>query len=181
MLKAVSNHLGTAPTAIYKYFDSREAVLTAVADEVCRLFKPPKPAATWQETLRTWMWAVKKHADRYPVMPWIIGLNGKSRPEWLRITGPIVALLRREIGLRGQKLAIASFLLTTILLSLIRIVEGDRIHFHSDSFPDLDAMPLCNEELVALREVQKALPLVKDKQIFDAAFAELIKGVELLS
>ena len=30
---------------------------------------------TWQESLRAWLVALKKHADRYPFMPSIIGIS----------------------------------------------------------------------------------------------------------
>ncbi len=179
-LKTLSDHLGTTTTAIYKYFDSREAVLTAVADEVCRRFRQPKPAADWQQTLRAWLWALSRHAQRYPVMPWIIGLNGKSPPEWVRMTAPVAVLLRNDVGLRGRALATACHLVTSVPVSLMRMLQAAPEFLRRESLPDLAAMQLQEDQRIALNEVQGMLPSLKRRQILEVAFGGLVGGIEAL-
>ena len=180
-LKMLSDRLGTATTAIYKYFDGREAVLTAVADEVCRRFRQPKPAVRWQQTLLAWLWALSRHAQRYPVMPWIIGLNGKSPPEWVRMTAPVALLLRNDVGLRGRALATACHLVTSVSVSLMRMLQAAPEFLRRESLPDLTAMPLQEDQRIALNEVQSMLPSLKRKEILETAFAGVVGGIEALS
>src|SRR5690606_17332012 len=139
MVKTVAEQLGTVPMAIYNYFASREELLEAVADEVCLAFKPPKPKGDWRETLLAWLWALKRHADRHPVIHNVIGIDGHISAGWFRIVAPIVKLLS-EIGLRDKKLALASYLFMSGAASMIYVEAASPATRKSMSFAHFERL-----------------------------------------
>lgn len=180
MVKTVAQELGTASMAIYNYFGSREELLIAVADEVCLLFKPPKPQDTWQETLLAWLWAVKKHADHYPVMLSIIGVNGHTSAGWLKITAPVTELMHDQLGLTKKSLALASYLFASTAAAMIHAVSVSAEYRKPEALPkpeELNGLGLESSQLMLLK--MKALSSLKQKEIFDTLFAQLIKGIEV--
>ena len=157
MLKTVAQELGTVSMAIYNYFGSREELLEAVADEVCLLFKMPTARKTWQEDFMAWLWAVKKHADRYPVIHNVMGINGHTSAGWLRLAEPIINRLH-YLGLRGKEQALVSYLFLSSAAAMIKIVVlGKEFRSNSD-YP--------------------ALAGLSEKRILDTYFTQLIEGVE---
>lgn len=180
MVKTVAQELGTASMAIYNYFDSREDLLVAVADEVCLLFKAPKRQETWQDTLLAWLWALKKHADRYPVMLSIIGVNGHTSAGWLKITAPITELMHDQLGLSKKSLALASYLFASTAAAMIHVVSASEDYRKPEALPkpdDLNELGLEDSQLTLLK--MKTLSSLKQKEIFDTLFAQLIKGIEV--
>lgn len=175
MVKAVAEQLGTGPMAIYNYFASREALLEAVADEVCLGFKPPKPKADWRETLVAWLWALKRHADRYPVIHNIIGIDGRISAGWFRIAAPIVKLLS-DIGLREKKLALASYLFMSNAASLIYIEASNADTRKAMSFAHFERLSSDEQQLMIAHGGHVAR--LTEKDVLDAGFAQLIRGIE---
>ncbi|MBK6402604.1 MAG: TetR/AcrR family transcriptional regulator [Rhodocyclaceae bacterium] len=177
MIKTVAHELGTASMAIYNYFGSREDLLVAVADEVCLMFKAPKPRSTWQESLRAWLVALKKHADRYPFMPSIIGINSHTSVGWLKITAPVMVLMHDQLGLRNKRLALASSLFVTTAATMIHALQFSASYRKPDVFPKLEEIGLNEQE----SEVFRHAPLlkIKEKELFDALFEQLIRGIDI--
>lgn len=176
MVKTVAERLGTVPMAIYNYFESREALLEGVADEVCLAFKPPKPKEEWRETLLAWLWALKRHADRHPVIHNVIGIDGHISAGWFRIVAPIVKLLS-DIGLREKKLALASYLFMSGAASMIYIEAVSAATRKSMSFAHFERLsPVEQQTMVAHGHYVAELT---EKDVLDAGFAQLIKGIEL--
>ncbi len=178
-LKTVAQQLGTVSMAIYNYFGSREELLMEVANQVWLLFKPPKPGETWQATVLAWLWAIKKHADRYPVIPSIVGINGHSSPGWIKITAPMVTLMYEQLGLRGRNLALASYLFCSTAADMIYVVKSSHGYRQPDAFPSLDGLALDRQQRMVIETTQTYILKLKEKEIFDALFAQLIKGIEV--
>lgn len=177
MIKTVAHKLGTASMAIYNYFDSRDELLVAVADEVCLLFKPPKPRATWQATLMAWLWALKKHADQYPVMPSIIGINGHTSVGWMKITAPITVLMHEQLGLRNKALAIASSLFVTNAAAMIHVLALSAEYRKPGGLPRIEELGLDERQTNIYRKMP--FTSLRDKELFDGLFAQMIKGLEI--
>lgn len=176
MIKTLARKLGTTSMAIYNYFDSRDALLEAVCDEICNLFVAPRPKSTWQDTLRAWLWALKEHADRYPVMPRVIGINGHTAAGWLKITIPVSLLIHDELGLRGKQLALATYVFVAGAITMINMVSNSGTYMHNEVHVDLDAMGLD----AAQKQVVRKLPIaaLQEKDIFNVVFEQLIAGLE---
>jgi AcrR family transcriptional regulator len=119
-LARVAEELDTVSMALYNYFPSREALLSAVADHICMQFKMPPPTLdqTWQETLRTWLWTFKKHAERYPVIFKVMGVDGQTSAGWLRISMTVGKTLQAQ-GMRDKELAVNSWLFCSTAIALV--------------------------------------------------------------
>jgi len=176
MIKTVAQELSTVSMAIYNYFGSREELLMAVADEVCLLFKPPRPKETWQETLLAWLWAIKKHADLFPVMLKIIGINGHTSSGWIKITAPVTLLLYERLGLRDKPLALATYLFVSTAATMIHLVSESSYRKAMPS-TQLEGLDLDEQQLMVLKKTP--LDKLKEKEILDTLFAQLLKGIEV--
>lgn len=177
MIKTVAHELGTASMAIYNYFDSRDALLAAVADEVCKLFQPPKPRGGWRETLSDWLWALKEHADRYPVMPSILGMDGRTSAGWMKITAPITVLMHRQMGLSNKQLALASVLFVTTAAVMIHVLQETPDYVTPGALPRPEDLGLSSEDAAILRKAP--VTRLREKELFEAFFAQLVRGLEV--
>jgi AcrR family transcriptional regulator len=177
MIKTLADELKTVSMAIYNYFSSREELLEVVADEVCLLFKPPKakPNETWQERLLAWLWAFKKHADRYPVIHNVINIEGHTSAGWFRVTAPVTQILY-DIGLREKKLALASYLFFTSAGSMIRIESISAVLRKPAAFTHFERLnPEEQQLMISLRPYMAELT---EKDVYGAFFGQLVRGVE---
>ncbi len=176
MIKSLALELGTTSMAIYNYFNSRDDLLEAVSDAICELFEAPGPGETWQETLRAWLWALKGHADRYPVMPRVVGINGHTSTGWLKITVPVTLLINAELGLNGKQLALASYVFVSGAITMINMVSHSGEYRQSRVILPLEDMSLDAKQ----RDIIRKLPIgdLKEDEIFEVVFDQLIDGLE---
>lgn len=176
-IKALAEELNTVSMAIYNYFSSREELLEVVADEVCLLFKLPKtkPGQSWQERLLAWLWAFKKHADRYPVIHNVINIEGHMAAGWFRVTTPVTQILH-EIGLRDKKLALTSYLFVCSAVSMIRIESTSAVLRKPAAFTHFERLSVDEQQL--MMSVRPHMANITEKEVLDMFFAQLIHGVE---
>jgi AcrR family transcriptional regulator len=177
-LAGVAKRLDTVSMALYNYFDSREALLCAVADKICMDFRlPPRRAnQTWQNRLRAWLKAVRKLAEAHPIILTISGVDGKTTAGWLRVTLTVSRTLHEQ-GMRGKELAINSYLFCSQAMALI-MFETMGAEFHSTlSLSHLDKLePDEQEFLLALRPYHSKLTT---NDILEAGFQQMIEELEL--
>lgn len=177
-LARVADALDTVSMALYNYFPSREALLAAVGDHICMQFKmpKPKPGQTWQETLRAWLWALKKHAERYPIVLKVMGVDGQQTAGWLRITLTVSRTLYEQ-GMRGKELALNTWLFCGNAISLI-FYERDSSVFRSPiSFSHLEELdPDEQDFLLMLRPYHTQ---ITSGDVLEEGFSQLITGLEL--
>lgn len=177
-LARVADALNTVSMALYNYFPSREALLTAVGDHICMQFKMPRPRPnqTWQETLRAWLWALKKHAERYPIVLKVMGVDGQQTAGWLRIT-LVVSRTLYEQGMRGKELALNTWLFCGNAISLI-FYEREGSSFRSPiSFSHLEELePDEQDFLLMLRPYHTQ---ITSGEVLEEGFSQLITMLEL--
>lgn len=176
MIKTLAQELGTTSMAIYNYFASRDDLLEAVSDEICRLFQAPEPQEDWRDTLLDWLWALKAHADRYPVMPRVVGINGHASAGWLRITVPVTLLLHERLGLRDKDLAMATYVFVTGAITMINVVSHSGDYLSARMRVPLDELDLDEEQKQVIRKLPMAR--LKERDVFATVFAQLIGGLE---
>lgn len=177
-LAQVAKRLDTVSMALYNYFDSREALLCAVADRICMDFRLPRKRAnqTWQNRLRAWLNAVRKLAEDHPIILKISGVDGKTTAGWLRVTLTVSRTLHDQ-GMRGRDLAINSYLFCSQAMALI-MFETMGADFHSNlSLSHLDELePDEQDFLLALRPYHSKLTT---NDILEAGFQQMIDELEL--
>jgi AcrR family transcriptional regulator len=176
-IKTLAEELKTVSMAIYNYFSSREELLEVVADEVCLLFKLPKVKAgdTWQERLLAWLWAFKKHADRYPVIHNVINIEGHTASGWFRVTAPVTQTLY-DIGFRDKKLALASYIFVCSAVSMIRIESTSAVLRKPAAFTHFERLEL--EEQQLMMSLRPHMASITEKEVLNTFFAQLISGIE---
>lgn len=176
-LARVARELDTVSMALYNYFDSREALLGAVADEICLGFKMPRIRANqpWQKKLRAWLDAVRRLAEQHPVILKVLGVNGQTTAGWLRITQTVGRTLHDE-GMRGKELALYSYLFCSQAVALV-MTEITGADFHSSiSLGHLDELePEEQEFFLELRPYH--IRLTTD-EILETGFNLLIRELE---
>lgn len=176
-LSRVAKRLDTVSMALYNYFDSREALLCAVADEICMGFKLRRPRAgqTWQRTLRNWLEDVRKLAERHPVILKVLGVDGQTTAGWLRVTLTVSRTLYNE-GMRGKELAVTSYLFCSQAVALI-MFESWSASFHSalslNHIEELEAQ----EQDFLLENLRPFHTKLTSDDILNAGFDELIAGL----
>jgi AcrR family transcriptional regulator len=177
-LAKVAARLDTVSMALYNYFDSREALLCAVADKICMDFKMPRSRANqpWQKKLRTWLDAVRQLAEQHPIILKISGVDGQTTAGWLRVTLTVSRTLHEQ-GMREKELAVNSYLFCSQAIALI-MFESMGAEFHSSlSLSHLDELePDEQDFLLELRPHH--IKLTTD-EILETGFQQMIEELEL--
>lgn len=177
-LARVAQRLDTVSMALYNYFDSREALLCAVADKICMDFKMPRARAnqTWQNRLRAWLDAVRSLAEQHPIILRISGVDGQTTSGWLRVTLTVSRTLHEQ-GMRGKELAVNSYLFCSQAIALI-MFESMGADFHSAfSLSHLDELePDEQDFLLELRPYHTKLT---SNEILNTGFQHMIEELEL--
>ena len=176
-LARVADALDTVSMALYNYFPSREALLNAVADHICKQFRMPKakPGQSWQDTLRAWLWAVKKHAEKNPVIFKIMGVDGRTSAGWLSITYTVGKTLHDQ-GLRGRELAAAVWLFCSQAIGLLLSEYGQGSFRTSISLSHVEQLgPEQQAFFLELRSYH--IPLTTE-ELLEEGFNDLIAGLE---
>jgi len=175
-LAKVARELDTVSMALYNYFPSRADLLKAVADHISLQFKMPRanPNWTWQEKLRAWLWAFKKHAERYPVIFKVMGIDGQTSAGWLRVTMTVGKTLQEQ-GMEGRALAVNTWLFCSNAVALVmaELMADFRAPFALAHLDELD--PHEQNFLFMLRQHHAE---ISSKDILEEGFNQLIRNLE---
>ena len=174
-LARLARRLGAGTMSLYTYFPSRDALLDAVADRVFELFALPPPEARWQDSLLAWLRAWRQHFERYPVARKILAWDGHVAPAWMRITAPVVVLLRAQ-GLSGRRLANAYQWFITASIGLLLSQQYTRaIRWRRDPS---ELAPLDPESAAAIQELWAHEVELAPDAALEFGFRHLIAGVD---
>jgi len=176
-LAKVAQGLDTVSMALYNYFPSRADLLKAVADHISLQFKMPKSKAnqTWQETLRTWLWAFKKHAERYPVIFKVMGDDGQTSAGWLRVTMTVGKTLQAQ-GMDGPKLALNTWLFCSSAIALVQaelMARNFRVPF---SLAHLDELEPDEQNFFLM--IRHYHANISSSDLLEEGFNQLIRNLE---
>lgn len=176
-LARVADALDTVSMALYNYFPSREALLNAVADHICKQFRMPKAKAgqAWQDTLRAWLWAVKKHAEKNPVIFKVMGVDGRTSAGWLSITHTVGKTLHEQ-GLRDRELAAAVWLFCSQAIGLLLSEYGQGSFRSSLSLSQLEQ--LGPEQQAFFLELRSYHVPLTTEELLEEGFNDLIANLE---
>ncbi|MAT95251.1 MAG: hypothetical protein CME59_21990 [Halioglobus sp.] len=176
-LARVAAALDTVSMALYNYFPSRNALLAAIADDICMRFKMPEPRRnqSWQETLRQWLWTFQEHANNYPIILKVMAVDGRSSPGWLRIT-LTVSRTMYEQGMRDHQLALQSWMFCSNAIAIVFNERQGSIFRTSISLADVDKLdPDEQEFLLMLRRHNASLT---SDEVLELGFSQLIANLE---
>lgn len=177
-LARVARKLDTVSMALYNYFPSREALLNAVADDVCMRFKMPRPRAgqSWQKRLRAWLDGVRTLAEQHPVILQVLGVDGQTTAGWLRVSLTVSRTLYNE-GMRGKELALNTYLFCSHAVALV-MFENVGASFHSTlSLSHMEELE--PDEQNFLLELRPFHIQLSRNDVLEAGFDQLINMLEI--
>ena len=173
-LARVARKLDTVSMALYNYFPSREALINAVADDVCMRFAMPRiPAGQpWQKKLHAWLKGLRALAEQHPVVLQVMGVDGQTTAGWLRVSMNVSRTLYDE-GLRGRDLALHSYLFCSQAIALV-MFEHVGASFHSSlSLSHIEELE--PEEQDFLLELRPFHIQLSTDDVLDEGFQQLIR------
>ena len=176
-LARVARELDTVSMALYNYFPSREALISAVADDVCKRFRMPRARTgqTWQQTLRAWLAGLRNLAEQHPVVLQVLGIDGKTTAGWLRVSIHVSRTLYDE-GMRGRVLALNSYLFCSHAIALV-MFENVESSFHSTlSLSHLEELE--PDEQSFFLELRPHHVQLSRNDVLEAGFDQLIAMLE---
>ena len=175
-LGRLARRLGVPITSLYTCFPNRDALLDAAADRVFARFDwKPEPRSPWTAVLLSWMHAVQRHFERYPIAQQLLTWDRRISPAWLRVLAPIITLLHAQ-GLRGRALVQTFSWLNSGTIGLIMSHAYNSRH---QARPALGAAELASdgESLGAQLEFWSHVNELDHEQSLDAGFRVLVAGV----
>jgi AcrR family transcriptional regulator len=121
--RRISAQLRVTPMALYRYVESKEALLDGLADRVlAQLDLPPSRTGDWRPQLRTAAHSFRRLLIRHPSVVPIFFSRALFTPAAIRTADSLLGLLRRagfkpaEAVLRYQQ--VVRFLLALVMLEL---------------------------------------------------------------
>ncbi len=185
----VAQALETTTMALYRYFPSREAMLSAMADHVFGEFDTDSaaPDLPWQEALFRWQCALKALFQRHRGLTRLMGWSGRLSGPWFRVQMPVIEILDAN-GFKGKTLADAStwFLGSTVGMLVVDNASG-LLAFHGGqklsplTLDFVSGLPYLNarQKEIAL-ETLPLLPAVDTGALIEFGFRQLIRGLEAM-
>lgn len=184
----VAQALRTTTMALYRYFPSREALLTALAESVFAAFdpEPVPPGTNWQDALFHWQCALRAHFEQHHGLTRLMGWGGTLSGPWFRAQMPVIEILR-DNGFAGKLLAEAStwFLGSTVGM-LVVDYAGGLLAFHGPRADPLtldfvSGLPyLTPRQRAIAEETLPHVPAVDKAALTEFGFRQLIRGLELM-
>lgn len=117
--RKLAARVGLSVMGIYTYFQSKDDILDAVAEDYFSRFKSPRFRGNWRSFIQRWADAVYAFFSAHPeAIDLIAWEDHVSSPAWRRICLPLAKMWSSE-GLKGQKLLHVTNWTTTVVLTEI--------------------------------------------------------------
>jgi len=177
-IKRVSEAIGSAPMALYRYFPDRDDLLHAVADRIMTGMRIDAPrGATWQDQLRSWMRQSHEGLTPYPqLLPYMAGTR---EPAWLP-SFAILGRMLRPLSLGDEDLALVVALVGSTVVGYA-LLEARRRSL-DDALPGLRAglARMSADEREHIAPVLEALPTAYER-LYDVVVERTIDAVAALA
>lgn len=175
----VAGRLGTTSMALYNYFDHRDALLNAVADHTFSRFEFHESGddAGWRDVLSEWLQALRRHFESHPVAFKMIGIGGRLPGGWLRVTAPVIRVLRK-LGFEDDGLVFAATWFTTEAAGLLFAESAAPAHRQAFSLDGLDDMQPDDRDGVV--RFKLAYQRINSDRILAFGFHRLVEGINEL-
>ena len=176
-LGRLAKRLGVPITSLYTYYPNRDALLAAAGERMFARFDwTPQSDADWQSVLLSWMLALSRHFEHYPITQKVLAWDERISPAWLRVLEPIITLLHDQ-GLRGEELArtFAWFIQGTI--GFIDAHAYTARNQPQSSIAPLDMRRVASGEMAALFEFWRYAGELDQQRVLESGLRGLVDGV----
>jgi len=176
-LARLAKRLDAPITSLYTYFPNRDALLDAAADHVFARFDwAPQPGADRDAVLLSWMHALARHFEHYPIAQQLLSWDRRISPAWLRVLAPIITLLHAQ-GLRGATLVNTFNWLNNGTIGLIMAHGYTARHPARPALSAVDLGRSSPEALSAQLEFWSHVEALDPARSLDEGFRVLVRGV----
>lgn len=176
----VARELGVSPPALSRYFPSRAALLSAMADKAFADFPDIPANGDWREQISAWQHNVLRQFKKNRGILQLMGWEGKLSGPWLKVQMPIISLLH-DLGFSGLVLfeTVGWFLSGTV--GMIRTyLAADTTGVERSELLDmtegLDQLTPAQRELVM--NAQKWIDKSDPDHILSIGLRTLVDGIE---
>jgi len=177
-VKRVSEAIGSAPMALYRYFPDRDDLLQAVADRIMAELRIDAPrGGPWQDRLRAWMTQSREWLVPYPqLLPY---MAGTQEPAWLA-SFVVLGHMLRPLSLSDEDLALAVALVGSTVVG--HALLETRRRSLADALPGLRAglTDRSTEDRALVAPVLEALPAAYDR-LYDVVVIRTIDSITALA
>lgn len=167
-MRNLAERLGVKAASLYWHIQSKQDLLSLVADEICAPIHPPDPGLPWQRQLealgKQYRAALLSHRDAARVL----GASGSpSGPNILRLTEIVLATLLHA-GFKGKDAAYAGSLLNDYVVMFV--LEERRAADMQAQYAAKDSAPEASSRIAALpaQEYPSLRSLADELMWFDA-------------
>jgi len=175
-IHGLARALGLSPMALYKHIGGKDALLQAVAARLMDELRPELPEDAWQQQLRAWALAVRRHFLQYPVLLGLMGWREHIASAWLAQVVQLARVLQRA-GYADAALADAvqwssGALFNAVYMEIVGRASGAQL-----SREDIDRLPA--EDAALMHTLLPHLHGRRAGEQFDAHLARVIEALEL--
>jgi TetR/AcrR family transcriptional regulator, tetracycline repressor protein len=147
-MHALARALELSPMALYGHVQDKDSLLQAVAARLLGELKPRIPEGSWQQQLRAWALATRRHFLRYPMLPGLLGWRGHIAAAWLAQLALLARMLARA-GFEGEALADAMQWSSAMVVGAISMEISGRRDGVRLNRSDLAALQPADAEMLA--------------------------------
>lgn len=179
-LVKLARRINAGVMSLYTYFPNRDALLTAVADDIFDRFEPPEITASmrWQTIVNRWLWATQKLLDEHPAVLKVLFWDGRHSASFIRSWWLPLAQLLRERGMDNARISFAMNWFPTSALGMMAAQMNSAERRHSLSFTQMDLLDRDQQRLVM--DLWLHLGDVERDVALEFGFNNLIHGLEQL-
>jgi AcrR family transcriptional regulator len=114
-MRAVAEHVGVTPMALYRHFNGKLALLDGMVERLVTSLVPERATGTWDERLTALAHAYRGVAQRHPWSAQLLFSRPSVTPDAIRVTEFIYAALR-EAGIPEPQVGRLERLVTTFVI-----------------------------------------------------------------
>jgi AcrR family transcriptional regulator len=114
-MRAVAEHVGVTPMALYRHFNGKLALLDGMVERLVTSLVPERATGTWDERLTALAHAYRGVAQRHPWSAQLLFSRPSVTPDAIRVTEFIYAGLR-EAGIPEPQVGRLERLVTTFVI-----------------------------------------------------------------
>lgn len=136
-MNAVAQRLSVTPMALYRYMDSKQALLDGLVERLLTGYPLPPADAPWPDRLTATAEAIRSTAKRHPAVFPLLLTRPAATPGARKVRDSVQAALR-EAGLDEAEAARAERLISTAVLGFAASEAAGRFRYHAQEVIDQD-------------------------------------------
>lgn len=172
-IRRLATALGVSPGTIYHYFETKEALMLALAEQVLASLPGDVPEGDhWRTRLESWLRNLRQEFMRFPQVLWLIAASGQESKATLETLRVVAEILERE----GVPAPTAVKMAQTLMWQVIGFVLVEQGADRTDSLVAFYA----EHKTDPLKPVAENIETGNYDYLFDLSLALNLDGIDAL-